>query len=275
LQSLLIGISAVAVAFATTAGAADMNTPLKAPLAPAAPAWSWTGFYVGLNAGWNGINGAGMTSAPNDPATVAFNTGCITANACPQNYGSADGNGFIGGGQIGYNWQVQNWVVGLETDFQGTTTKASVTDSLPNGVSGFDPFLGTQSTRENYLGTVRGRFGVLATPTVLLYATGGYAYASVTRNWFGSFPTFVSAWGGSSTDVLSGWTVGTGLEWALGNGFTLAAEYLYVRLNGGNGFVTAPQDAGCVPGGVPSCQFRITGSDLNNNIVRAKLNYKF
>jgi len=48
-----------------------------------------------------------------------------------------------------------------------------------------------------------------------------------------------------------------------------------VRLNGGNGFVTAPQDAGCVPGGVPSCQFRITGSDLNNNIVRAKLNYKF
>jgi outer membrane immunogenic protein len=85
----------------------------------------------------------------------------------------------------------------------------------------------------------------------------------------------VSAWGGSSTDVLSGWTVGTGLEWALGNGFTLAAEYLYVRLNGGNGFVTAPQDAGCVPGGIPSCQFRITGSDLNNNIVRAKLNYKF
>jgi outer membrane immunogenic protein len=274
MNRLLIAGVALTALIGTPALAADMAAPVyKAPPPPPAPVYSWTGFYIGLNAGWKGINGAGMTSAPNDAATVGFNTACITAGACPQNYGNANGNGFIGGGQIGYDWQIQNYVLGLETDFQGTTAKASITDAVT--APGFLPFVGTQSTRENYLGTVRARLGVLATPSLLAYVTGGYAYSSITRNWTGGFPTFVSAWGGSATNIVSGWTVGTGLEWAVGNGFSLGAEYLYVRLDGGNSFVTAPQDAGCAPGGVASCQFNITGSSLNDNILRVKLNYKF
>jgi outer membrane immunogenic protein len=273
MRKLLVAAAALAALVGSPALAADMAAPVyKAPIPPA-PVWSWTGFYIGVNAGWKGINSAGMTSAPNDAATAGFNGACITAGACPQNYGNASGNGFIGGGQIGYNWQIQNYLVGLETDFDGTTARA--TRDIAVTVPPFFPFVGSQSTRENYLGTVRGRLGILATPSLLAYVTGGYAYSSVNRSWSGSFPAFGSAWSGSNTSVVSGWTVGTGLEWAVGNGFLLGAEYLYVRLDGGNSFLTTAQNAGCTPGGVPSCTFNITPSSFNDNIVRARLSYKF
>jgi outer membrane immunogenic protein len=273
MKRLLIATAALAALLGSPAFGADMAAPVYKAPTPPPPAWSWTGFYIGVNAGWKGINGAGMTSAPNDAATTAFNTACITAGACPQNYGNASGHGFIGGGQIGYNWQIQNYLVGLETDFDGTSARA--TQNIGLTAPGFLPFVGSQSTRENYLGTVRGRLGVLATPTLLAYVTGGYAYSSLNRTWAGSFPTFGSAWSGGNTSIVSGWTVGTGLEWAVGNGFLLGAEYLYVRLDGGNSFLTTTQNAGCTPGGVPSCTFNITSSSLNDNIVRARLSYKF
>lgn len=273
MRKLLLATTALAALVVTPALAADMAAPVYKAPPPPAPVWSWTGFYIGVNAGWKGINSAGMTSAPNDAATVGFNTACIAAGACPQNYGNASGNGFIGGGQVGYNWQIQNYVVGLETDFDGTSARA--TRNISVTAPGFFPFDGSQSTRENYLGTVRGRVGVLATPSLLAYVTGGYAYSSLNRSWAGSFPGFGSAWSGSATNIVSGWTAGGGLEWAVGNGFLLGAEYLYVRLDGGNSFLTTAQNAGCTPGGVPSCTFNITPSSLNDNVVRARLSYKF
>jgi len=245
--------------------AADLA--LKAPPPAPAPVWSWTGFYIGGNVGWIGINDASMSSTPNDAATTAAATTCIAVGSCLQNYGTTRGSGVIGGGQIGYNWQVQNYVVGLETDFQGTSARAST--AVANTI--LAPFVGTESTRENYLGTVRGRLGVLATPSLLAYVTDGYAYASLNRNWTGGYASLLETWGGSSTSTVSGWTGGGGLEWAVGHGFTLGAEYLYVRLNGGNNFVTAATGTGCT--GI--CQFAITGSSFNDNIVRVKLNYIF
>jgi outer membrane immunogenic protein len=273
MRKLLVVSAALAALVGSPALAADMAAPVYKAPPPPAPVWSWTGFYIGVNAGWKGINSAGMASAPNDAATAGFNAGCIAAGACPQNYGNASGNGFIGGGQVGYNWQFQNYLVGLETDFDGTTARA--TRNIGVTAPGFFPFVGSQSTRENYLGTVRGRVGVLATPSLLAYVTGGYAYSSVNRSWAGSFPGFGSAWAGSATNIVSGWTAGAGLEWAVGNGFLLGAEYLYVRLDGGNSFLTTTQNAGCAPGGVPSCTFNITPSSFNDNVVRARLSYKF
>ena len=111
MRKLLLATTALAALVVTPALAADMAAPVYKAPPPPAPVWSWTGFYIGVNAGWKGINSAGMTSAPNDAATVGFNTACIAAGACPQNYGNASGNGFIGGGQVGYNWQIQNYVV--------------------------------------------------------------------------------------------------------------------------------------------------------------------
>jgi outer membrane immunogenic protein len=268
----VVGISALlAAAPLSRATAADMA--VKAP-PPPAPVYSWTGFYFGGNAGWQGIAGAGMSSAPNDAVTAgALGLGpCIAANSCPQNYGSASGSGFIGGVQAGYNWQLQNYLVGLEADFQGVTARASTT-TANGGVGGFLPFTGAESTREDWLGTVRGRAGVFVTPSLLGYATGGYAYADVNRSWSASFiPPVAGTWAGSTTNVLSGWTAGGGVEWALSNSFTLGVEYLYVRLDG-DSFLTTVQGGACAAGAVPVCTVRVNGN-FNDNIVRFKLNYK-
>jgi outer membrane immunogenic protein len=271
MKKLLISALAFAALIAP-AMAADMAAPYyKAPLPM--PLYSWTGFYIGANLGWKGIE-TNMTAAPADGPTLAFNAACIAAGACPQNFGSSTGSGIIGGGQIGYNWQIQNWVVGLETDFQGTSAKAS--NTIGTQVGGFVPFTGTEQTSEKTLGTVRARAGWLFTPMVLVYATGGWAYGDVDRTWASSFaaPAF-SSWGGTASSTLSGWTLGGGVEWALGNGFSLSAEYLYVRLSGGSSFLTTNQGGACAPGGVLLCTFNVQGADLTDNIVRAKVNYKF
>jgi outer membrane immunogenic protein len=268
MKRLLIAGAALAALIGTPALAADMAAPVYKAPPPLAPVYSWTGFYIGVNAGWKGIEGAGMTSTPNDAATLGFNAACIAAGACPQNYGNASGSGFIGGGQVGYNWQIQNFVVGVETDFQGTSAKATTTTTTAI----FAPFIGTQSTKENWLGTVRGRVGVLATPTFLAYVTGGFAYAGVNRNWSGNFTApFFSFWSGSDRTTATGGTAGGGVEWAAGNGWSVGVEYLYARLHDGNSFLTTNQ----VPACVANCTFRISSSDFNDNIVRAKLNFKF
>jgi len=252
---------------ALIAPAAAADLPLRA----VPPAFSWAGWYVGGNVGWKGLD-TNMSSAPNDPATTAFNTGCITAGACPQAYGSSSGSGVIGGGQIGYNWQFSNWVAGVETDFQGSYARATTT--VATSVAPFVPFTGTHQTQEDWLGTLRGRLGVLFTPTLLAYGTGGFAYSAVERNWSGNFQSVAaSSWFGSTTSTLTGWTAGVGLEWAVGYGFTVGAEYLYVKLGGGDTFLTNIQGGACIPG--PLCTFSIRGADVTDNIVRAKLNYKF
>ena len=83
--------------------------PAYTPYAPYTPAFSWTGFYLGANAGWAWSKGDG---------TIAFGG--------PSGNFSGDGNGFLGGAQIGYNWQMDNWVFGLEADFQGGTGHGDV-----------------------------------------------------------------------------------------------------------------------------------------------------
>jgi outer membrane immunogenic protein len=97
--------------------AADL--PVKAPLMQAPLAYSWTGFYVGANIGYGWGNAkSGLIDLP-DTAFVS---------SLPGHSGNM--NGVIGGGQIGYNWQMGNTVFGLEGDFSGTGMKGSVTDSV-------------------------------------------------------------------------------------------------------------------------------------------------
>jgi outer membrane immunogenic protein len=261
-------------ALAVPAMAADMApAPIyKAPV-PVPVYYNWTGWYVGANLGWKGVS-SNMTGVPADAPSQAFNAACIAAGACPGNFGSNTGNGIIGGGQIGYNWQIANYVLGLETDFQGTSAKASTT--IGTNAPGFVPFSGTDQTSEKWLGTFRGRAGYLFTPMFLGYVTGGFAYSGIDRTWSASFAApATSAWSGTESTTLTGWTIGGGVEWALGNGFTLGAEYLYVKLSGNDSFLTTNQSGACASGGGPLCTFRVSGADVTDNIVRAKLNYKF
>lgn len=217
-------VAAMASLFAGSAFAADLpaRMPVKAPVA--VPYYNWTGFYIGLNAGG------------------AF------GRVSQSGFGSSDSlNGFAGGAQLGYNWQVNNVVFGIETDFQGSSQKLSD--------SGVDPLFGTwnDSVRLNYFGTIRGRLG-LAQDRWLAYITGGYAYQNIKID--ASSTAFGAA---SASSTRGGWTIGAGLEYAFAGPWTAGIEYLY--LDSGNR------------------DWNFAGNIINlrakNNVVRAKVNYRF
>jgi opacity protein-like surface antigen len=111
-------------------------------------------------------------------------------------------------------------VYGVEADIQGSSDAGADQHlRLANTGTGFLPFDAHETTDLHTFGTVRGRLGVLATPTLLAYVTGGFAYGSVERSYTNNFINAAGAafaqTGGSVTRTETGWTVGGGLEWAL------------------------------------------------------------
>jgi outer membrane immunogenic protein len=229
----------VAIAATSAATAADIAPRYtKAPPAMV-EVWNWTGFYIGGNAGYSWGRGNSDVSYFNTVTglPIAPPPGSILG-------GAYDMNGAIAGGQIGYNWQSNNWVFGLEADAQWSDEKGrGVFNCAATLIGGpclpgltFLPAgaTGTVLTIDQHLewfGTVRGRVGVLATPRVLFYGTGGLAY--------GSFKTTGALAGfngngvavasiGSSSDIRFGWTVGAGVEGKITNNWSAKLEYLYM-----------------------------------------------
>src|ERR1700730_1804065 len=160
---------------------------------------------------------------------------------------SINPNGFIGGGQIGYNYQFANsWVVGLEADFDGIASATKTATLAQAGtVPGALTTIGASSVLSwtksvNYLGTVRGRFGYLLTPTLLIFGDGGLAYGGVNSSTgvieqlgFGDTPAPFGTFGNiSSTRV--GWTAGAGAEWMFLPNWSANVEYLYYDLGSVN-----------------------------------------
>jgi outer membrane immunogenic protein len=221
-----------------TAGAMAADLPSRAAPAPvfaAVPVFTWTGFYVGVNAG------AGFNANNKDIVVPGF--GVI---------GSNDDVGFTGGGQVGYNYQFGQFVAGLEADIQFADIGSGRNDALIVAFPGLVGVIDNSSDR--FFGTVRGRLG-FAIDRALVYATGGFAYGDV-GNRFG---------GG---DTNSGWTVGGGIEYALTNNIIVGVEGLYVNLgNDKNADVVA------IRAGVPVGVFG--RGDNEFGVVRARLSYKF
>ncbi len=215
LRTLLI--SAVSsVALATAAFAADLpNTKGEAPFMPPPPPpeFSWTGFYIGGNAGLSGGDFDTLFSSSVSSDWASF---------------GATSRGFSGGGQIGYNyqWPTSNIVVGVEADFQGSTLEGTYFNGTLGDASG--PLSG-EKTQSNvdWWGTVRGRIGY-AFGNILPYATGGFAYGRVDNSYTAWDPSgsFSYSYGGTQT----GWTAGAGVEYALTHNLTLKVEYLYTDL---------------------------------------------
>jgi outer membrane immunogenic protein len=172
---------------------------------------------------------------------------------------------------------MQGWVWGLEADIQGSDEKGTRNFICPTGVC--TPTVGTLavfpgpavpvalSQKIDWFGTVRARGGVLVTPQVLLYATGGLAYGEVDSSAaIGLVPTVFPTT--STTNV--GWTVGAGVEGAIGGNWTAKLEYLYVDLGKANGsFVTT---IGGLGGGVLASNY---SSHVTDNILRVGINYRF
>jgi outer membrane immunogenic protein len=253
------------------AQAADLPTRKEAP-APVfvPPPFTWTGFYVGLNAG--GIFASGSRNADLfAPSTIAF----PLASYFPGGLGSGQ-TGFIGGAQAGYNWQTGAFVLGVETDFQGTTlSKTFDQTSVPFTAAGIytgDTLSVHAKTSLDWLGTTRARVGFVVTPDnrLMVYATGGVAYGGGKTD-FSVYDAGGAYWTGSPSSTRVGWTLGGGVEYALTNNWTIRGEYLYADLGKSN-FSTAANAYALAnfPGVYASGHV-----SYNASIFRAAVNYKF
>jgi outer membrane immunogenic protein len=284
--------SAGAIALSGAALAADLGAKAPPPVyLPPPPPPLWTGFYLGINAGgtWSNSNAINTTAFPGpcDPALLGCFANFSATSAALANFSVSRNRGaFIGGGQIGYNYQFgPSWVAGVEADIQGiagSTGNTTFTSALANPVLG-ETILetATVSRQVDWLGTVRGRLGWLATPTFFIYGTGGLAYGGVTANTnitqaVVNDPT-VSPYfsSGSLNNTRVGWTAGGGVEWMFLPNWSLKAEYLYYDLGSVSYTLSPLVDLSVITGTAVSSAFLQSSTRFNGNIVRAGLNYHF
>lgn len=238
IRSGLVAVACTLFVAALPAKGADLGAPISMPIkaAPAPLPYNWTGFYVGGNAGYSWgpwksdglVNGFAVSPTP-------------------------DLNGAVGGGQIGYNWQFENWVSGIEFDGQVTGEKKVLGWLL------LPPQNQTTDWQYPWFVTARLREG-FAVNTWLFYVTGGLAVGEsrFTTNFLD--PNLTTITSQTQTDIRIGWTVGGGIEAAIGGGWTAKVEYLFVDLGTDNFFTGTP--------------FAMS-TRLQDNVGRLGVNYRF
>ena len=207
-------------------------------------------------------------------ATTAMTT-LIGATSCKRSTmtfrpapASADGN-WLGGAQIGWNWQRNCTVFGFEADWSWSGMKASETF--------FDGDAGTQdslnvSSKLRWFGTVRTRAGIVV-DNFLLYVTGGFAYAKFNRSFTLSEDAPATTVTFSSNHTRWGWTAGFGTEWAWSGNWSIKSEVLYMRFVNHDATITGTTVDG-INFGVPGRGYNI-GSQDEVWITRIGLNYRF
>jgi len=285
-----LALAATLVALGSTSAiAADMA--VKAPPAPV-QVFTWSGCYVGGNAGWIGSDGThtttpagnyliapGVASPPN-----AAGTGDFPANIAllTDSYGNSASGGLIGV-QAGCNVQNGRFVYGIEGDWAWTSLKSTTSAAFAAFPDVGNPTFTTAarteqvSTKLESLATFRGRAGFVWNQ-IFFYGTAGLAVGDVRSNTnvtFGTFPVSpvyngaVHIGSGSSWQV--GWTAGVGGEYAINSNWSLKAEYLYVDL--GTFTYNSPLVA-AVPAFAPGYSWR-TSINERDHIVRVGVNYRW
>jgi len=254
----------------TAAFAADLPAYEAAPVV-AVPSFTWTGFYVGANAGY--IWGDHDIKTSGKDAATRLN---VQNRLRPPRVG-IDGDGWTVGGQIGYNVQLDNSpvVFGVEADFNYTDIDEKARYAI-TPVPGAAPGTIRSSFKQEleYLGTVRGRLGY-AFDRVLVYGTGGLAYGKVKTS--GTFLNGSGApanaglvgFSGSKSEWEVGYAVGGGVEFAVTDNVTIKGEYLYYDL--GNSKLSVNRTA-VAPAGQAGYNSKF---ENDGHLVRAGLNYKF
>jgi outer membrane immunogenic protein len=213
---LLLGATAAVMLASASAFAADLRpAPVYKSAPPFAPVYSWSGCYLGGN-----IGGATAYSRISDP------TGFFAAG---QNFGWQSAGSFIGGGQVGCDYQFGSWVVGGQGMFDWADLTA--TKLQPNGVF-------FNSAHIPWLTTATGRIGYTPIPTLLLYVKGGGAWARDNYSIFSGPNALLFA---SAQTTRTGWTVGAGFENRIYGNWSWFAEYDY--LNFGTNSVTFATNA--------------------------------
>jgi outer membrane immunogenic protein len=256
LATALLGASSIA-------NAADIK--LKAPAAPVATAYNWTGFYIGANAGYGAGGGSKDTVGGQFifPGSPPFSSGVTIAPS-----------GFFAGGQAGYNWQTGRTVFGLEADIQKTNSASDTYCGFiacPS-LSALTPssFGTVVQQKLDWFATARARLGWDIGPA-LVYATGGAAWGSVNTSFTATFngvpPTAAAA---SFGDTKIGWVVGAGIEAPIADNLTVKAEYLHMSLS-------SFTDSFVVPG-VPALGGGSQGfsneTKLQDDLIRVGLNLR-
>ena len=231
-KNILIGAIGALLFGPTAALAADL--PVKA--APVPQIYNWNGFYIGATAGGSIGNSDAVDPVNGRPFANGYNI-----------------HGGMGGGTIGYNWQVlRNFVVGFEGDGSWGTEYGSNPDMGAVGNLAFQSF-----TKETWLATARVRLGY-AVDNLLFYGTGGYAAAGAEAGIKDANSLALLA---SSTSTHSGWTAGGGIEWGFAPNWSAKFELLYTQFDS----VAFNTVQGEGPRNVP----------LNDTVARLGVNYRF
>jgi outer membrane immunogenic protein len=260
--SLVILLASSPVFAAHQAKDKDVYKDTFKDAAPAA--YSWTGFYAGVNAGY----GWGSQSVKLSSTDIAGGTSvadAIAGNAIPSSLAN-DPSGWLGGLQIGYNYQIDQYLLGLEADWQWANVDSSKTKST-NLTPTYYAFTTYAQQKLDWLATFRARLGWLASEQLLLYVTGGLGYgdakvsASITNPGCVGFCA-----NNSSSSNNSGWVAGLGAEYAFLNNWSVKGEYLYYDLGS--------QSNNLNDAAFPTTPVR-SKADFKGNIVRAGINYKF
>jgi outer membrane immunogenic protein len=254
--------AATAVLIATTVAGFAADLPVKAaPYFAPPPVFSWTGFYVGGNAGYGWGNANDSTALGGAWLVDGTRDNLILS---PLGNGQLHPNGFTGGIQAGYNFQAGQWVTGIEADANYFGLKGQFSRTVTNAFSG-SPYTFASSFESDWLVTVRPRIGY-AFGHLLVYATGGLAVANQRPSQNITQLNLVFTEAGSVSKTTVGWTAGAGVEYAFDNRWSVKAEYLYVD-PGSVSFSTS--------GDTDSTYTGSHSAHLKVNIVRAGLNYHF
>lgn len=248
MQKMLFAVAVIAMT-SGAALAADLAPAPVEPVVPVSPAYSWTGFYVGVNAGaaWS--------------QTKFDNTGDPNQGLQGIRPFSDTNAAFAGGIQAGYNYQIGNFVLGVEGSADYVSMdKGIAISTLPATGSA------TLHSKQEWLGAAGLRLGY-ALDRILVYASGGVAFTSYDISTFDTFPGGpFSANYGSKSEV--GWTAGAGIEYALTDSWVLGLDYKYY------GFGKETYNSTSLG--------RLAGPGLDHytikmddNVVTARVSYKF
>jgi outer membrane immunogenic protein len=243
-KALTASIALVALGI-TAARAADL--PVKAPPPPPMPVFSWTGFYIGANVGGAWANGGWRDSL------------LLT------NFNNNNNGVFIGGGQVGGNYQIGSFVIGGEWDFDWAANNNNSTGVIIPGVGNI---LVTNNNR--WITTVAARFG-FAVDHWLFYGKAGGGWVGTNNLTVTNVTTGVSLTCGNFTNCgnnnTGGWLVGAGIEYAFAPNWTVKAEYDYLGL--GNRSFTIPATSPLLAGDT------FNSNNRNVQMVKVGVNYLF
>ena len=242
-------LSAIGVARAGDFPDAPPPAPPAPPVVAAPPVYDWTGFYIGVNAGWEfeHVRYRETLSGLQGYSFVGIGGAAIAAPDSLSSSSTSNGNAAVAGGQAGFNWQAEWAVFGIEGDFDWTGQQATQTVGSV-----------TNTSKSPWFATIRGRFGT-AFDRLLVYGTAGAAFLDVSQNIAeaGSGTLF------NESKVDFGWTAGAGVESAFTQNWTARVEYLFVdadlSLSGPYADVLTLSHAGTI----------------TRNIVRGGMSYKF